>query len=467
MDGQRKKKIIQSTNIATQPLSIPDKAENLVLCGNREILKILESISDGVIAIDRDWRFTYVNERAASYLGFKPEDLIGQNIWERFPQIIGTMHEICNRKAMQEGKPQEYKMKGVLTDRWYHIRVYPSTNGITAYWLDITEYKQAEDRLRKSEERYRNLVESANDFIWETNTEGMCTYASPQIFEILGYRPEEVIGKTPFDLMPPEEIERILPIFQRCISQGSPIPSLEYTIYHKDGHLVFLESKGVIFYNSDGSLQGIRGIDRDITHHKNTEGALVKAKDELEMKIKERTAKLTESETKYRSLVENSNEAIIVAKGGKLIFFNKQEIELTGYSREELETMPFIDMVYPHDRELIIKKYQAGIKEEDVSSKYDIRIITKNGEIKWLEVSMALIDWGGQPALLGMLNDITARKLLEQDLKAYAQKITRVQEEERKRIAYELHDDTAQYLSILKMQIGALANSEEIQSPKI
>ena len=75
--------------------------------------EILESISDGFYALDRDWRFIYVNKRAASNLGLEPQDIIGQNIWEKFPQIIGPEHEIHYRKAMQEGKSQEFEIQGV------------------------------------------------------------------------------------------------------------------------------------------------------------------------------------------------------------------------------------------------------------------------------------------------------------------------------------------------------------------
>ncbi|MCR4393319.1 MAG: PAS domain S-box protein, partial [Dehalococcoidales bacterium] len=327
-------------------------------------------------------------------------------------------------------------------------------------WLDITEHNQ-------SEQRYRNLVETTKDFIWEINSKGVCTYASPQIFDILGYRPEEVIGKIPFDLMPKEEVERILPIFQQCVSQGSPLSTLEYMVYHKDGHIVFLESKSVPYYNSDGSLQGFRGIDRDITQHKKTEISLSRSKDELGEKVKEQTLELAESEEKYRQLVENANEIIVVSQEGLINFINNRGLEITGYSEKELLSKPFINFIHPDDRAMMIENYQKTSQGKPVPNNYEFRIICKDGSTKWVGINTANIQWQGKPATLGLISDITERKYMEQNLKAYAQKIIRVQEEERKRIAFELHDDTAQYLSILKMQIGALANSEEIQNPKI
>ncbi|MCR4393318.1 MAG: PAS domain-containing protein, partial [Dehalococcoidales bacterium] len=125
MEVKRKRKNCRSTKTEALSQLIHDKAANHIYWGNHEISEVLERISDGFQAIDRDWNFTYVNKRAASYLGLKPEDIIGQNIWKRFPQLIGTRHEFYLRKAVQEGEPQEYDIKGIITDHWYHVRVYP------------------------------------------------------------------------------------------------------------------------------------------------------------------------------------------------------------------------------------------------------------------------------------------------------------------------------------------------------
>jgi PAS domain S-box-containing protein len=229
---------------------------------------------------------------------------------------------------MDEGLIQEFETRGT-SGKWYRIRVFPSELGISVFWQDVTERKQAEEALRLSEEKYRNLVESSSDYIWEANKNGVCTYANPRIYDILGYRPEEVIGKTPFDLMPPEEVKRVLPIFQQCVSQGTPIRSLEYLICHKDGHLVFVENNGTPFNDADGILLGYRGIDRDITERKKAEAALAKAKDELEMRVQERTAELSESEEKYRNLVENTSELVVVFQEGIIKFVNNRGLEIT------------------------------------------------------------------------------------------------------------------------------------------
>ena len=130
------------------------------------------------------------------------------------------------------------------------------------------ELKEEQEALQKSEAKFRGLVETSYDLIWEINKDGVYTYASPQVETILGYKPEEVLGKTPFDFMPPEERERIVPLFKDLAQDARPIVTLENSAIHKNGDLVILETSGVPFFDDKGKLAGYRGVDRDITQRK-------------------------------------------------------------------------------------------------------------------------------------------------------------------------------------------------------
>ncbi len=125
------------------------RAEEVLEIAHRHTTEVLESIQDGFYALDREWRFTYINSRAAMNVGAKPEELIGHTLWERFPQIVGTAHEANYRQAMDERVPVHFEMDGVLSQAVYDIRVYPSADGISVYSLDITERKQIEQKLQK------------------------------------------------------------------------------------------------------------------------------------------------------------------------------------------------------------------------------------------------------------------------------------------------------------------------------
>jgi PAS domain S-box-containing protein len=142
---------------------------------------------------------------------------------------------------------------------------------------DISTRKQAEEALRSSEERYRGLVETTCDWVWEVDVEGRYTYCSPQVQKLLGYTPPEVVGHSPSDFMPEAEAKRVTAIFKEIAKKREPFQGLENTNSHKDGHLVVLETSGVPVFASDGTFTGYRGTDRDITERKRLEEQLRQA----------------------------------------------------------------------------------------------------------------------------------------------------------------------------------------------
>ena len=122
-----------------------------------------------------------------------------------------------------------------------------------------------EGALRHSEQRFRDLVESTSDFIWEINAEGRFTYASPRITDLLGYTPAEVLGLSPFELMSEDEARRVGAEFKHIMREERPFQHLKNVNVHKDGRHVIMETNGLPFHDHHGKLAGYRGIDRDIT----------------------------------------------------------------------------------------------------------------------------------------------------------------------------------------------------------
>jgi PAS domain S-box-containing protein len=122
------------------------------------------------------------------------------------------------------------------------------------------------------------------------------------------------------------------------------------------------------------------------------------------------------SEEKYRLLVENANEAIVVAQDGMLKFVNRMAIDLTGYSEQELTSRPFPEFIHPDDRGMVVEHYLRRIKGDVSEPRYVFRLMARDGSIKWLEISAVLIDWQGKPATLNFFSDVTARKRAEEAL---------------------------------------------------
>ena len=127
--------------------------------------------------------------------------------------------------------------------------------------------------------------------------------------------------------------------------------------------------------------------------------------------------KLRDSESQYRLLIETANESILVTQGDRFKFVNPMMLELTGYGEEELLSLPFIDLVYPDDCELIKTNYRKRMKGEVVESRYQFRLSTKDKITKWVEMSGVKMEWDGQPATINFVTDITQRKRAEEALR--------------------------------------------------
>jgi len=142
---------------------------------------------------------------------------------------------------------------------------------------EVEQRRRAEDALRASEERFRALTETTSEWIWEMDADGVITYASPRVTDLLGYLPEEIVGKSRLVLMPPEESERVASQFEFIVKSRKPFKNLESLNAHKNGTLIMLSSSGVPFRDRDGRVRGYRGIDLDITDRKKAEDLLVQS----------------------------------------------------------------------------------------------------------------------------------------------------------------------------------------------
>jgi len=135
-------------------------------------------------------------------------------------------------------------------------------------YAEIAKRVEIEEALAKSEYRFRALVETTSDSIWEIDENGRYTYVSPKVEHLLGYKLEEVIGKTPFDFMPPDEVNRIAALFQNISELRKPFSGLENVNLRKDGQEVVLETSGTPIFDGQGKYSGYFGFERDITERK-------------------------------------------------------------------------------------------------------------------------------------------------------------------------------------------------------
>ncbi|MHC4441168.1 MAG: PAS domain S-box protein [Planctomycetota bacterium] len=249
----------------------------------------------GIMAYDMDCRFQKVNPAYCRIVGYEEDELLKMSVMDITARDdIGLTAE--HARNLWEGQipygqyEKRYIRKdGLLVDVNVHVGLVRNIDGDPVYLVahveDITKRKRAERALKVSEERFRSLVETTSDWIWEVDRDGSYIYASPAIGDILGYGPDEVIGKTPFDLMPADEAKRIADEFKSIAEARRPFKGLVNTNLHKNGQRIDLETSGVPIFDVDGEFRGYRGIDRDITERRNAEEALLK-REEAERKMR-------------------------------------------------------------------------------------------------------------------------------------------------------------------------------------
>jgi PAS domain S-box-containing protein len=159
------------------------------------------------------------------------------------------------------------------------------------------------------------------------------------------------------------------------------------------------------------------------------EQALSMATQQLSDRLEAEKA-LRKSEERYRTLIENANEAILVLQDGKVKFVNSKAIESFGYSEREFLSTPVFELIHPEERALVMERYLQRIKGDIMPTRHTYRMIHKNGRIFWIEISSVLIDWDGQPATLNLITDITARKQAEGEKRRLEERLHRAEKME-------------------------------------
>ncbi len=266
------------------------KAAEAKLRESEERLSLFVEHAPAALAMfDRDMRYLAVSRRWISDFQLYDAEIIGKPHYEIFPEIGNDLKDIHRRglagEALKGNETRFVRADGSV--QYVHWEMYPwndsngTIGGIVIFIEDVTDRKHAETALGESKERYRALVETTFDWVWEVDAEGRYTYVSPKIQDLLGYAPEEVLGKTPFDLMPEDEAKRVGVIFGEIAHQRIPFSELENSNRHKDGRLVILETSGIPILGQDGQFNGYRGMDRDITARRKAESERVRLEDQL------------------------------------------------------------------------------------------------------------------------------------------------------------------------------------------
>jgi PAS domain S-box-containing protein len=263
------------------------------------------------------------------------------------------------------------------------------------------EHKKAQIALRKSEERLRDILFSTADWVWEVDEQGKYIYSSQRDIDLFNVAPDEIIGKTPFDFMPPAEANRVAAIFSEIIANRLPIKDLENWNIGKNGETICLLTNGLPIIDQEGRLKGYRGVDKNITERKKSEEVI--SQSEAKLSYSQQVAKMGSWDLDMRTNQYTWSKNMYVLLG-----FQAFEKAMT-YD-------DFINLVHVDDKHLI-DFYTHEILRTKAGVSFDFRYFLTGDKIIWIQNNIEPVFINDELVELHGVNiDVTDKKLAEQEL---------------------------------------------------
>jgi PAS domain S-box-containing protein len=228
-------------------------------------------ITDGFVATDAEFRYTHVNPAAERFLHTTAAEMLGRNVWEVFPQSVGTAYEQEFRRAMREQRPVEFETSAATApDRTLHVRAFPAPDGLSIHFRDVTDLKRSEE----ARATLAAIVESSDDAIIGKSLDGTIRTWNDGARRLYGYEAHEVIGKPITILLPPDRVPEEDQILER-IRRGERVEHFETQRLAKDGRVIDVSLTVSPIRDSSGRVIGASKIARDITERKAAREALL------------------------------------------------------------------------------------------------------------------------------------------------------------------------------------------------
>ena len=252
----------------------------------------LGRVSDGFVALDRNWRYTHVNQHAAKMLQRdNPKDLLGKHIWTEFPESVGQPFHAAYLKAMETQQPVTIEQYYPRLDQWFENHIYPSTDGLSIFCTSITERKKAEIALHESELRFRGTFEQAAVGIAHVAPDGRWLHVNQQLCDIVGYTHSEMMQLTFQDITHPDDLDADLSQVQRMLDDEIETYAMEKRYQHKDGRYIWINLTVSLIRNDRHEPEYFISVIEDISSRKSIE-TMQNLNNELEQRVASRTAEL-------------------------------------------------------------------------------------------------------------------------------------------------------------------------------
>jgi PAS domain S-box-containing protein len=425
--------------LAMQEVARRHDMERQGRAGEEALARVMARVHDGLVAFDLDGRYTHVNRSAARMLGREhPEDLIGRTIWTEFPGIGGEFRDVFE-ETLKTGCPAIVVSHYEPWDRWFENRLYPSADGLSMYFTDITERRRADEAVRRSELRHRLAGSRGHVWEWDIEQERV-TYPAP-FWEHLGVEPpaERDSESVLLRLIHPEDVVRRRDALNRHLADRVPF-DLELRARHANGEWRWFHTQGQAVWNDAGRATYMAGTSFDIT-------ARVRAEEDLRA-----------SEAYRRRLFDQLGDGVLLLDEDlRILDANHQAQAMFGYDFDTLRQRTVHELVdeAEHPRLSVVRsKVLAGARSLD-----EWLHVRADGSRFPAEVCASTID---DNRTLAVVRDISRRRQHEHTLLAYqlelselTRKLLEQEQVTSRRLAQALHDRLGQTLAVARLHVDA------------
>jgi PAS domain S-box-containing protein len=450
---------LQAIRGVARNVSERERLETRLRASEERYRFLVENAPDVVFSTDAFTRFTFISDTVERLTGFRPDELVG----EPFDRLITpeTLHVAVDRWDAVAADPSLHSVlrldlrhrDGGRVPVEIHSVGQADGRGLFAGVLgsarDIGDRERLERELRESEERYRSVIQSSPDLIWATNSSGRYVFVSDRVRDLLGWEPDEVLGRPFREFIDEQSVQMTDDEWARLAREPGRTQTHRIDLRHRDGTLHPFEVSSVAVVR-DGEVENVYGIARDITERERLE------------------RELRDSEERYRYLVQSSPDLVwMTDEAGRFTFISDQARAILGWDPPELIGRSFADLAPAQDRRASRARFRFLQRRPTEAHRTHLRVRSRDGRDLAMEVTgIGMVADGHLIGAHGAARDVSERERLEQGLRRQAAELA--SSEERAHLARELHDSVTQALfsmTLLSRTIELLLDRDPSQVP--